>query len=71
MVGIFRTNISTQLDKNSVIEAIYTNFNVSTCSIDMEDCDKVLRIVAQQAPIEEKLVISFLQQMGYQCDILD
>ena len=71
MVGIFRTNISTQLEKNSVIQAICANFNVSTCSIDMEDCDKVLRIVAQQAPIEEKLVINFLQQMGYQCDILD
>lgn len=71
MVGIFRTNISTQLEKNSVIQAICTNFNVSTCSIDIEDCDKVLRIVAQQTPIEEKLVIIFLQQMGYQCDILD
>lgn len=70
MIGIFRTNISTHQDKNIVLEAIRANFNVNTCSIDMEDCDKVLRIVAQHSPFEENQIIHFVQQMGYQCDIL-
>jgi hypothetical protein len=71
MIGIFRTNISTLQDKMNVLEALNNHFTVSSCSIDMEDCDKVLRVVAQQLPIEENLIIRFIQRMGFQCDILE
>jgi hypothetical protein len=71
MIGIFRTNISTVQDKINVIAAISASFNVHTCSIDTEDCDKVLRIVAGQHPIEENAIIKFVQHMGYQCTVLE
>jgi hypothetical protein len=71
MIGIFRTNIDTDLDKNKVIDAIYANFNISMCSVDTDDCDKVLRVVARQLPIAEITVIRFIQHMGYQCELLD
>jgi hypothetical protein len=71
MIGIFRTNISTDHDKLKVIAAIQQQFTTKACSIDMEDCDKVLRIVGQDHPINEAEVIFFLQRMGFQCDILD
>jgi hypothetical protein len=71
MIGIFKTNINTIQDKNNVIEAISTSFNVTNCSIDIEDCDKVLRVVAQQKPIEATTIIKFVQHMGYQCTVLE
>lgn len=71
MIGIFRTNISTDHDKLKVIAAIQQAFTTKACSVDIEDCDKVLRIVAQDRPLEESEVILFLQRMGFQCDILD
>lgn len=71
MIGIFRTNINTTQDKINVLEAISASFNVAACSIDMEDCDKVLRIVAQTQPIEETAVIKLVQHMGYQCTVLE
>jgi hypothetical protein len=71
MIGIFRTNINTAQDKNDVIDAICASFSVSACSIDMEDCDKVLRIVSSHQAIEEKIIISFVQRMGYQCTVLE
>lgn len=71
MIGIFRTNINTTQDKINVLEAISASFNVATCSIDMEDCDKVLRIVAQTKPIEERAIIKLVQHMGYQCTVLE
>lgn len=71
MIGIFKTNINTVKDKITVIESISASFNVANCSIDIEDCDKVLRIVANQQIIEETIIINFVQRMGYQCAVLD
>lgn len=71
MIGIFKTNINTVQDKNTVIESISASFNVADCSIDIEDCDKVLRIVAHMQSIEENMIINFVQRMGYQCTTLD
>ena len=71
MVGIFKTNIGTDQEKLKVISAIHNQFDVNSCSIDIEDCDKVLRIVAQHTPITPDAIIFLLQSMGYQCDILE
>ncbi|WP_106602486.1 hypothetical protein [Chitinophaga ginsengisoli] len=70
-IGIFRTNICTHQDKKDVIQAIQQHFNVTNCSIDIEDCDKVMRIVAGSAPVAENDIILFIHCMGYQCERLD
>jgi len=69
MIGIFRTNINTQQDKNSVIGAIQSHFSVMACSVDIEDCDRVLRVVSPQ--LGEDAIIAFVQRMGFYCDLLD
>jgi hypothetical protein len=69
MIGIFRTNIATQHDKKRVIGAIEANFSVLACSVDIEDCDRVLRIVSQQ--VGEDAIIAFVKRLGYHCDPLD
>jgi hypothetical protein len=69
MIGIFRTNINTAQDKNNVIQAISGSFNVAGCSVDIEDCDKVLRIVTEQDILDE--IIILVQRMGYQCTVLE
>ncbi|HEU4555707.1 MAG TPA: hypothetical protein VFS25_22870 [Chitinophaga sp.] len=69
MIGIFRTNIATQHDKKRVIGAIEANFSVLACSVDIDDCDRVLRIVSQQ--VGEDAIIAFVKRLGYHCDPLD
>lgn len=71
MIGIFKTNINTDQDKLKVIAAIHQEFPIQACTVDIEDCDKVLRVVGQSCPVNESEVIFLLQRMGYQCDILD
>ena len=69
MVGIFRTNINTLQDKNTVINEITAHFGVAACSVDIEDCDRVLRIVSPQ--LGEDAVIAFVKRLGFYCDLLD
>lgn len=71
MIGIFRTNINTRDDRNRVIAAITARFSVTDCSVDIEDCDKVLRVVCQEPSIEENTLLEFVQHMGYQCAVLE
>jgi len=69
MIGIFRTNINTLQDKNKVIGEIQSHFSVMACSVDIEDCDRVLRVVSPQ--LGEDAIIAFVQRMGFYCDLLD
>jgi hypothetical protein len=52
-----------------VIGEIEANFSVMACSIDIEDCDRVLRIVSQQ--VMEDAIMTFVKRLGYHCDLLD
>jgi len=70
MMGIFRTNITTVQDRNNVIHAISSQFSVNACSVDLEDCDRVLRVVSPQS-LAEQTIIEFVTRLGFSCDILD
>lgn len=69
MIGIFKTNIATPEERTHVLHAIRNNYEVGQCHVDLEDCDKVLRIVNMK--VEENEMIQFVQQQGFNCEILD
>lgn len=70
MLGIFRTNIQTTKDKSDVIDAIVAQLPVTACSVDLEDCDKVLRI---DSPVifAPETIINLVANLGFDCQILD
>jgi hypothetical protein len=70
MLGIFRTNITTVQDRNNVIDAISAQFTINACSVDLEDCDKVLRVDSPQS-LAEQTIIDFVSRLGFNCAILD
>jgi hypothetical protein len=69
MIGVFKTNIDSLHDKNQVLEALTTRFDATACSVDLEDCDKVLRIECREMP--EDTISDFVQQLGYHCTPLE
>ena len=69
MIGIFKTNIATPEERQTILRAIHDQFEVGHCHVDLEDCDKVLRITNMKA--DEQEVIYFVQQQGFECAILD
>ncbi|MET7001239.1 hypothetical protein [Chitinophaga defluvii] len=69
MIGIFKTNIATKKHRQQMIHAIETHFEVSSCHVDLDDCDKVLRIADMKVAEEE--IIRFVKNQGFHCEILD
>lgn len=69
MIGIFKTNIATQEDRQNILQAIRNRFEVGHCHVDLEDCDKVLRITEMK--VQEDDVIEFVKTQGFYCDVLE
>jgi len=59
MTGIFKTNIATREDRQYMINVIKHHFDVDSCYVDLEDCDKVLRITGMT--VDEYTMISFVR----------
>ncbi len=65
---VFRTNINTEADKLKVAE-VFTGYNtVEDWNVDMDDIDRVLRIVSYEPCAEE--IIKQINKIGYQCQEL-
>ncbi|WP_295116554.1 hypothetical protein [uncultured Chitinophaga sp.] len=69
MIGIFKTNIATQSESYNVLKAIQQHFDVGQCNVDIEDCDRVLRIVDLKVP-EDKMM-EFVRMQGFLCEALE
>lgn len=69
MISVFKTNINTSDERQQIVNALQDQFRVLSCHVDLDDCDKVLRIEALQ--LQEAAVIAFVKQEGYECAVLE
>jgi glycyl-tRNA synthetase beta subunit len=69
MIGIFKTNIGSLEERQQMIQAIASSFPVGSCHVDLDDCDKVLRIADLQ--VEENIIIEFVKKQGFECAALE
>ncbi|MFY0252312.1 hypothetical protein ACDQ55_00010 [Chitinophaga sp. 30R24] len=69
MIGIFKTNVGNPEERQQMIQAISASFPVGNCHVDLDDCDKVLRIADLQ--VEEKTIVDFVKKLGFECQPLE
>lgn len=67
MILIFKTNISCPVAADKILQLVKQQHQVTACTIDLEDCDKVLRVVGE---IPGDAVVDCVVQMGYECEEL-
>jgi hypothetical protein len=65
---VFRTNIASTAQKEFLISFLRGQIKVDEINIDMEDVDKVLRVVSDSATCEQ--IISLLRAQGFFCEEL-
>lgn len=68
-IFVFRTNINTLNDKLLIKEVLSEHEEIEEWSVDLQDCDKVLRIVSPT--ITASSVIALVNQTGYDCHELE
>jgi len=68
-VLIFKTNIDNQGRLRHISPLFANHPQVRDWSVDLEDCDHVLRIVAKPT-LNEGSIIYLINTCGYQCELL-
>jgi ribosome maturation factor RimP len=62
---LFKTNINSSNDKD-ILGVLFGNNNDIICwNIDLEDCDRVLRIVSET--LSHAQIIKIINKHGYEC----
>jgi hypothetical protein len=69
MVEVFVTNVTGKPEAKKVIDKLDALCTGCVISIDLDDCDKILRIEGER--IECSNVISFMNRNGYACRRLE
>jgi hypothetical protein len=68
-VEVFRTNIPNTEIADKVVRILQTLFQPHRINIDLDDCDKVLRIEANH--INSSEVIDAVYRLGYTCQVME
>ena len=68
-IFIFKTNIQTEFDKLRIKNVLDASQKVLKWNIDMDDADRVLRIVSDSLRPEQ--IISVLEYVGFECSELE
>ena len=68
-IFIFKTNIQTEFDKLRIKNVLDASQKVLKWNIDMDDADRVLRIVSDSLRPEQ--IISLLDYVGFECSELE
>ncbi len=68
IVEVFKTSIENQYDCSLVSNVLYVMYPEAKINIDLEDCDKILRIEHSSISIEK--VTKIVEALGHQCELL-
>lgn len=68
IIEVFKTNVDNHEDAHQIIDALSKLLNSIRVTIDLEDCDRVLRVEGKAFAAEE--VITVLHLHGFDCELL-
>lgn len=69
MVEVFKTNVQEFAEAQRLVAVLRRHFPGSKINIDLDDCDKVLRVEGNNLRIEK--LMTLVTEKGFVCTILD
>lgn len=70
MIEIFKTDIRHKDAGKQVLTALKEQFPGVVATIDLEDNDRVLRVVGAWAPVCTASVIELVKKHGFECELM-
>ena len=70
MVEVFRTNIRTEKEADSILEELQKAFPDCDINFDLEDCDNILRMETEDRTIDAAPLIALVKRYGFAIEIL-
>jgi hypothetical protein len=70
-VEVFRTDVRGPLSAEQLIAKLKMHFPVTRITIDLKDCDRVLRIESREGKVDVSLVMKLVREDGFSIFPLD
>ena len=70
MVEVFITDVKGQRDAQRLLERIHAAFTGYRANFDLEDCDRILRVLSVTGSVESRRVIGLLRELGCHAEVL-
>lgn len=70
MVEVFKTNVRTGEEAQMLIAVIEATFPDYRANFDLDDCDRILRVKAENAPIQCPRLIRLIKRFGFDAEVL-
>lgn len=68
-VEVFKTNVVDPERAKCLVDQIEQNFTHCKVNFDLDDCDRILRVVAE-TNIQSDLLIDLIKKVGYIAEVL-
>ena len=70
VVEVFKTNVIHPDHASMLVEQIHTVFGEYRANFDLDDCDKILRVVSHKGGIQVTDLVIFLNSLGFDAEVL-
>jgi hypothetical protein len=70
MIELFKTDIKHKDAKKQILTAIRQQWPGIVATLELEDNDKVLRVVGAWAPVPTQEIINLVKTRGFVCEVL-
>lgn len=70
MVEVFKTNVAEPIFAYKLVEQIHQRFADYKANFDLEDCDRILRVVCTTGTVEAAGLIALLNEWGFKAEVL-
>ena len=71
MIEIFKTDIRHKESKKLILASIHRQWPGIVATIDLDDNDKILRVVGAWAPVPVTEIIEMIRTQGFSCELLN
>ena len=68
-IEVFCTNVETPVQATGIINAIRSGVNDVAVNFDLDDCDKILRVVGNN-DVDCDLIVAIVAKHGFTCEVL-
>jgi hypothetical protein len=70
MIEIFRTNVNTHREAETILTKMAAVFPGYVANFDLQDCDRVLRVDSNGAEFSPQTVIALVKKFGYWAEVM-
>ena len=69
-IEVFKTNVTNVAQAESIVGHIQSAFRDHTANFDLDDCDRILRVVSWGVAIDVMALIQLLKHFGFEAEVL-